>query len=160
MLARHPAKKIVTIDGLAASMASVIAMAGDEIIMPSNSMMMIHNPWGGVVGDADQIDSFGDAIRKMQEQIVDTYANRSKLPKDQVADMMNNETWLTAQEAVDFGLADRIADPVRMAALIDTAKFKNTPTALKAITANWKPRNLDEIRIKGFQKWNSAGRRI
>jgi ATP-dependent Clp protease protease subunit len=156
MLARHPAKKIVTVEGLAASMASVIAMAGDEIIMPSNSMLMIHNPWGGVVGDADQIDSFGDAIRKMQEQIVDTYAKRSKLPKEQVAEMMNAETWLTAQEAVDFGLADRVADSMKMAALVDTAKFKNTPATFKAITANWKPRNLDEIRIKAFQKFNSA----
>jgi ATP-dependent Clp endopeptidase proteolytic subunit ClpP len=157
MLARHPAKKVVTIDGLAASMASVIAMAGDEILMPANAMMMIHNPSGATWGNADEIESFGEAVRKMQGQIVDTYAGRSKLSKERVAEMMDAETWLTAQEAVDLGLADRVVDSVRMAALIDTSKFKNTPKAVKQIAANWKPRNWDEMRIKAFQKWNSAG---
>jgi ATP-dependent protease ClpP protease subunit len=62
MLARHDARKIVTIEGIAASMASVIAMAGDEVVMPENSMIMIHNPFGGVVGEADEVKSFGEAI--------------------------------------------------------------------------------------------------
>ncbi|WP_147296380.1 head maturation protease, ClpP-related [Afipia felis] len=156
MLARHSAKKVVTIEGIAASMASVIAMAGDEIVMPSNSMLMIHNPWGGVVGDADEVDSFGEALRKMQDQIADVYAKRSGASKAKIVELMDAESWLTAQEAVDLGLADRVSDAVRMAALIDTGKFKNTPNSIKEMTANWKPRSWDDMRIKAFQRWNAS----
>ncbi|MEH2551058.1 ATP-dependent protease ClpP protease subunit [Bradyrhizobium sp. AZCC 2262] len=73
MLQRFPARKVVRIDGLAASMASVIAMVGDEIVMPSNAMMMIHNPWGGVVGGAEQLKSFATALEVMQANIVMAY---------------------------------------------------------------------------------------
>src|SRR5690606_17029031 len=59
MLSRHLSKKIITVDALAASMASVIFMAGDERVMPKNSMLMIHNPWGGIIGSSDEIISFG-----------------------------------------------------------------------------------------------------
>lgn len=156
MLERHPANKVVTVEGLAASMASVIAMAGNEIIMPSNSMLMIHNPWGGVTGDSDQIISFGEALSKMRDAIADAYVKRSGIKRSEVFAMMDRETWLSAEEAVSLGLADRVEEPRQMAALIDTNKFRNTPVALKKITADWKPRTLDEIRIKAFQKFNAS----
>jgi ATP-dependent Clp endopeptidase proteolytic subunit ClpP len=100
MLARHQAKKIVTIEGLAASMASVVAMAGDEIVMPSNAMMMIHNPFGGVVGNADAVQSFGEALESMQGSIVATYVRRTKLDAAKVQEVMDRDTWLSADEAV------------------------------------------------------------
>lgn len=156
MLERHSAKKIVTIDGVAASMASVIAMAGDEVVMPSNSMLMIHNPWGGVTGGADEVISFGEALAKMRDAIAGVYAKRSGIECSEVLGMMDRETWLSAEEAVSLGLADRVEEPRQMAALIDTNKFRNTPVALKKVTADWKPRTLEEIRIKAFQKWNSS----
>jgi ATP-dependent Clp protease, protease subunit len=79
MLARFPAKKIVRIEGIAASMASVIAMVGDEIIMPSNAMMMVHCPWGSVTGGVDQLKSFAGALEAMQENIVGAYVKRTGL---------------------------------------------------------------------------------
>ncbi len=159
MLKRHSAKKVVTVEGIAASMASVIAMAGDEIVMPSNAMMMIHNPWGGVVGDADDVESFAGGLRKMQGQLADVYAERSGADREEIVKLMDAETWLTAQEAVDLGLADRVSDAVRMAALIDTGRFRNVPTAVKSIAENWMPQNWHDLQIKAMQKWNSAGRK-
>jgi ATP-dependent protease ClpP protease subunit len=154
MLARHPAKKIVTIDGIAASMASVIAMAGDEIIMPANSMLMIHNPWGTVGGDSETLISFGEALAKMRDQIAETYVARSGQPLDDVLAMMSRETWLSAQEAVDLGFADRVDQPRNMAALVNTSKFLNTPLALRKLTADFKPRNFEDIAAKAWQKYN------
>ncbi len=154
MLARHPAKKHVTIDGIAASMASVIAMAGDEVVMPSNSMLMIHNPWGVMSGDSEAMLSFGEALAKMRDQIAETYVARSGQTMDDVLSMMSRETWLTAQEAVDMGFADRVEQPRKMAALVNTSKFLNTPIALRKLTADFKPRSFEDIAAKAWQKYN------
>ncbi len=131
MLNRHAARKIVTIDGLAASMASVIAMVGDEIEMPSNALMMIHNPTGVAWGDAEQIDSYNSALRKMQDQIVDAYVKRSGADREEIIALMDRETWLTAQEAVELGLADRVSDAVEMTASLDISKFHKVPAAFR-----------------------------
>lgn len=127
MLARHPARKIVTVLGLAASMASVIAMVGDEVIMPSNAMLMIHNPFGGAIGNASTIKSFGEALDVMQSNIRDVYARRTGLPSAQIAQMMDAETWLSAARSVELGFADRTIDPIRAAA-VSTARFRHPPT--------------------------------
>ncbi|OJV00602.1 head maturation protease, ClpP-related [Nitrobacter sp.] len=148
MLDRHPAKKIVTVDGLAASMASVIAMAGDEIVMPSNSMLMIHNPWGAVNGDSETLISFGEALAKMRDTIAETYVARSGQPMDDVLTMMSRETWLSAQEAVDMGFADRVEEPRKMAARVNTSRFLNTPLALRKMAVDFKPRSFDDIAAK------------
>jgi ATP-dependent Clp protease protease subunit len=158
MLERHPANKIVTVDGLAASMASVIAMAGDEIVMPSNSQIMIHNPWGGVVGESDKIMSFGEALAQMRQSIADAYVKRSGMSEADIFAMMDRETWLTAQDAVTLGFADRVEEPMKMAAQFNTSKFRNTPLAIKQMDSNWRPRTLDEIHVRAYQKWNSASK--
>jgi len=130
MLDRHPARKIVTVDGLAASMASVIAMAGDEIEMPRNSLMMIHNPTGSMWdGTADQFESYSEAIRKMENAIADAYVKRSGAERAEIVSLMNRETWLTAEEAVELGLADRVAEPVEARACFDISKFHKVPAA-------------------------------
>lgn len=154
MLSRHAAKKVVTIDGIAASMASVIAMAGDEIIIPSNSMLMIHNPWGMVGGDSEALISFGESLAKMREQIANVYVKRTGQSIKDILSMMDRETWLTAQEAVDMGFADRVEEPRRMAALINTSRFLNTPMALRKITADFRPRSFEDIAAKAWQKYN------
>ena len=132
MLDRHSARVVVTVEGLAASMASVIAMAGDEVVMPSNAMMMIHNPWGGVVGEGDQIVSFGEALMKMQASIIAAYAGRTGLSDKKLSAMMNRETWLSAEEAVELGFADSVQEPMRMAASIDISKFSHAPKNFRA----------------------------
>ena len=156
MLARHPARKVVNIDGLAASMGSVIAMVGDEITMPKNSMLMIHNPWGGISGGPEQIISFGEAIMKMRDNIAQVYVDRTGLDTARILDMMEKETWMTAREAVDLGFADRVTDPIKAVAKFDLSKFKKIPKGLftdSRRSAPDKPHpNLDPIAI--YEKWN------
>jgi ATP-dependent Clp protease protease subunit len=127
MLERHKAHKVVTVEGLAASMASVIAMAGDEVRMPSNAMMMIHNPWGVTMGEADQMISFGEALQTMQDNIVDAYVARTGMDKTEVEAMMARETWLSAKKAVELGFADTVENSLQIAAAFDLRKFKHVP---------------------------------
>jgi ATP-dependent Clp endopeptidase proteolytic subunit ClpP len=127
MLARHKAQKTVTIDGIAASMASVIAMAGDTIIMPENAMMMIHDPSGVVIGTSKDMRELANALDKMKSSMIAAYAGKSGKDREEIAEIMATETWLTAEEAVEMGFADEIEEPVKAAAKFDLSKFKNTP---------------------------------
>jgi ATP-dependent Clp protease protease subunit len=90
----------------------------------------------------------------MREQIADVYVARSSHPLDDILSMMDRETWLTAQEAVDLGFADRVEEPRKMAALVNTSKFLNTPTALRKLTADFKPRSFEDIAAKAWKKYN------
>ncbi|MDP2358358.1 MAG: Clp protease ClpP [Beijerinckiaceae bacterium] len=130
MLARHKAKVTVHIDGVAASIASVIAMAGDEIVMPQNAMMMIHNPAGVVVGQSKDMRDMAEALDKIRDAIVSSYSQRTKMQRDEINALLDAETWLTADEAVEMGFADRTTEPVQMAASFDLSKFKHPPTGL------------------------------
>lgn len=128
MLERHKATITVTIDGIAASMASVVAMAGDTIIMPENAMMMIHDPAGIVIGTSKDMRDLAAALDKMKAAMITAYASKATdLSRDEIAAIMAAETWLTAQEAVDKGFADEVEEPVAMAATFDLSKFKNAP---------------------------------
>ena len=138
-------------------MASVIATVGDEVIMPSNSMLMIHNPWGAIGGNADTLISFGEALAKMRESIAAAYVAKSGMDVEDVYKLMDKETWLDAYDAVDLGLADRVDEPRQMAALVNTSKFQNTPLAIRQMTADWKPRSYEDIAAKAYQKFNRRG---
>jgi len=111
-LRRHPAHKTVFVDGFACSIASVIAMAGDEIIMPANTMMMIHNMWMGAVGNAEQLRKAADDLDVINAAGRQAYLQKAgdKLSEEKLAELMDAETWLTARECVELGLADRIAE--------------------------------------------------
>lgn len=134
MLDRHPARKIVTVEGLAASMGSVIAMVGDEVIMPSNAMLMIHNPFGMVAGGAAEIESFGQALAKMRVNIADAYKARTGMSRGEVLAMMNKETWLSAKEAVEKKFADRVEKAVAVNGRFDVSNFTNVPAVFGRIT--------------------------
>lgn len=107
-LRQHPAKIVVTIDGIAASIASVIAMAGDRVIMPENAMMMIHDPFDLVVGNSSAMRKRADALDKIKTSIVSAYMTRATEEQSSIEQMMTDETWLTADEAVQIGLADEV----------------------------------------------------
>jgi ATP-dependent Clp protease protease subunit len=108
-LARHPAaQKIVTIEGLAASMATIIAMVGTEIVIPSNSYMMIHNPIGAAIGGPEDMRRMADFIDHMRGVAVGTYARRTGLTTDRVSELMDAETYMSAEQALLLGFADRI----------------------------------------------------
>ena len=116
-LKRHSAKIVTHIDSLAASMASVIAMAGDEIHMASNALLMIHNPWTMSMGGAEQLRKDADLLDKMENNINGSYA-RSKLSAEELDAAMEETTYYTAQEALDAGFIDVISDANLAAASI------------------------------------------
>lgn len=104
-LKRYAGEKIVHVDGLAASIASVIAMAGDRIIIPSNAQIMIHKPWSDIwYGNADDLRKEADALDSCQKAILSVYmANaRGSVSEQQMNDMINRETWLTGDQAQEY----------------------------------------------------------
>lgn len=108
----HPAEVTVKVDGLAASAASIIAMAGDTIEMGEGSFLMVHRASGFVYGQADDMLKTAEILEKADGEIIDVYARRSKKPVETVRGWVEAETWFTGQEAVDAGLADKaVADP-------------------------------------------------
>jgi len=123
-LKRNPANVTAYIDGFACSVASVIAMAADEIIMYGNSMMMIHEMQDYVCGNAKQLRKAADDLDKIMKGNIQVYLEKSsgKLEKAKLESMLAAETWLTAQECVEFGLADEISDqqvdPAKTAAVM------------------------------------------
>ena len=125
----HPANLVVHIDGVAASAASVIAMAGDEIIMGSGAMMLFHNGWSVAVGNAAHMRNTADLLDKVDGTLVATYARRTGKDASQVAEWMAAETWFTAEEAVVNGFADRVADdaPQAAAAAWNLSAFERAP---------------------------------
>lgn len=111
-LRRHPAQKVVHIDGFACSIASVIAMAGDKIIMPQNAMMMIHNMWSVVAGNAKALRKAADDLDVISKGNRQAYIQKAgdKLTEDQLIQMLDAETWLTAEDCIRYGLADEYAE--------------------------------------------------
>lgn len=121
---RNSGKKInVKVMGLAASAASLIAMAGDTIEMPENSFMMIHNPWGFAAGDANEMRATADVLDKIGTGLVSTYAKRTGKSEDEITALLNAETWMTAQEAVDAGFATKVVDAVQAKASFELERL-------------------------------------
>ncbi len=129
-LRRHAGKVTVTIDGIAASAASYIAMAGDEIVMPENAFLMIHDPSGLVMGTSADMRAMAEALDKIGAALIRGYAARSGKAEDEIARLMAAETWFDAAEAVEAGFADRLIEPVRIAATFDIGRFRNAPPVL------------------------------
>lgn len=135
-LARHPARVEVDVDGIAASIASVIAMAGDEIRIADNAMMMIHDPHGSAYGGAGDMRKTADLLDQIKDVIVATYAKRTGQPEAELAALMADETWLTAAEAVGKGFADVATADQKIAAChgFDFSQFKRAPAYLSGET--------------------------
>lgn len=148
LLKTHDKKVTVYIDGLAASAASVVAMAGEEVIMPANAMMMIHNPWTVAMGEASDFRKLADDMDKIRDSILTTYENKTGMDRDKIIAMLDDETWLTASEAKDLGFADTILDDVKIAASLGGGsiavngeqfslnRFKNLPVSLVQAAAD------------------------
>lgn len=111
-LKRHPAHKTVYIDGFACSVASVIAMAGDEIVMPKNALMMIHNAWMCACGNAAELRKAADDLDTINAAGRGAYLEKAgdKLDEATLVSMMDGETWLNAEQCIRYGLADRYAE--------------------------------------------------
>lgn len=108
MLKEYPYKVNTQIDGLAASAASVIAMAGDEIRMTPVSMLMIHNPWSIALGDSYEMERMKKTLDEVKESIINSYVLKTKLSRVKISHMMDEETWMSSGKAVELGFADKI----------------------------------------------------
>lgn len=105
MLNEHEGEVTVKVDGIAASIASLIAMAGDKIIMLPGSMMMVHNPWTFAAGNADDLEQVVESLKKCGESMVPIYVARTGQTEEKIKELLKAETWMTAQDAVDLGFA-------------------------------------------------------
>lgn len=109
-LIRRPEKIITYVDGIAASGGSLIAMAGDEIIMPKDAQLMIHNPWTIAAGNADDFRKLADEMDKANVSIQETYLTHFTDSREKLGELLAAESWLTAEEALAYGLATGLTD--------------------------------------------------
>lgn len=119
------------VDGIAASIASVIALAGRETRMPKNALMMIHDPSGLVIGTAADMRDVADELDKHADVLADIYATKSGTAAGTWRRRMGDETWYTGAEARDAGLADTVTDEVQLTARFDLSRCRRVPAALK-----------------------------
>lgn len=134
-LARRQARLQIEIDALAASIASVIAMAGDEIVIAGNGMVMIHQAWTFAQGNTDELAAVAETLRQVDETILNTYEARAgkKSSREQIEAWVKAETWMGPAEAIERGFADRTGDlKTGATAAVKAGRFKNTPAKLLA----------------------------
>ena len=129
----------VIITALAASAASVVAMAGDEILISPVAYMMIHNPWSMAVGDAREMRKTAKTLDEITEGLITAYQQRTGKSRDQLKRMLENETWMSAQTCVDEGFADGIyGGEIRAAACAGAGMLtRATPETIREMCARW-----------------------
>ena len=130
-LKQHSAKVTVYIDGLAASIASIIALAGDEVIMSEGAMMMIHKPMTGVYGNSEELEAIIQRLDDVEEQLIGIYKRKTRLDRTEIKTLLSDETWMSAEEALELGFVDSIMEEeevLDIAACVTSAKWiKNFP---------------------------------
>jgi len=139
ILKNHPARITAYVDGIAASAASVVLMAGDEIVLPRNAMVMIHNPMTVAWGDARDFRKIAENLDIARETIIAVYEAKTGLSREKIISLLNSETWLTAKESISLGFADRMDEQMSISACIsdkrlivngmsfDASKFQHIP---------------------------------
>lgn len=129
-LLKHKATVNVEVTGVALSMGSVIAMAGDHISMAENAVMMVHDPITFAYGNADVMRETADILDKFKVGLVAAYARKTGMNEAEITELMNDETWMTAEEAVAYGFADEVTESVQVAAMFDLTAFRNVPESI------------------------------
>ena len=145
---QHKSKIIAHVDGLAASIVSVIIMGADEVQMAENAFVMIHEPWSIVMGNAEGMRHEADLLDKVRDTIAKTYMNKSGKDRDEINAMMNAETWLNAQEALEAGFIDSIYDEKLEKAevtLFDLSVFNRVPEQLQQSDTMPTARELERV---------------
>lgn len=123
---------VVKVMGVAASAASLIAMAGDKRVMPKNSFMMVHNPWSFAMGNAEELRQTADTLDKIGGSLLATYAARTGLPDDELSAMLATDTWLSADEALEKGFATEVVEDIEAKASFDMARA-DLPENVRAV---------------------------
>lgn len=141
-LKRHKGNVTVHVDGYACSAASIIAMAGDEIVMELGSMMMIHEASSVVWGTKTDMRKEADVLEELEEGLVDIYSTKATLSRDEVKEKINAETWMSASTAVEFGFANKTStteskeDDEQVEETLTNSKKKNILEELKTVLSN------------------------
>jgi ATP-dependent Clp protease protease subunit len=136
MLKDYPADVTVKVDGIAASAAVMVAMAADRVVMNASAYMMVHNPMVGLLGfyNVDDLKGFVDELKTIKQGIIEGYQQKTSLEPEKIAKLMDEETWMTASEAVAFGFADEISTGAKRSNYVNFASmltnYVNTPAAL------------------------------
>lgn len=156
-LVNHPAKISGKVSGIAASAASFVLMAADEIEMPEDSFLMIHNTHGGAYGNAVDLREMADLMDKLGSQIANIYQKRTGQDEQTILDMMTAETWMNASEAKELGFADYVTNAVGVAAKADNFDkyFKEMPfnSANNTMPALENIRDLEKhLRDSGYSR--------
>lgn len=126
-LKNYSGKVVTRIEGIAASMASVIALAGKEVQAYANTMYMIHEPYAFTAGNQYSLRELADILEKMSGQMIDIYSSNASPGKREIAQMMKDEAWLTAKEAKEKGFIDTVLDGKGAKAQFDLSMFSNVP---------------------------------
>jgi len=140
-LKNHPAKVVAYVDGLAASSASRLILAADEVEMASNAFVMIHNVWTMSIGNAAELRKEADVLDKFDQGLANDYAKRTGKELAEILDLMADDTWFNADEALEFGIVDRIGQEQKAAASVSAdflaklEKFHNRPADLPEFKA-------------------------
>lgn len=150
MLRQHKARVVAHVDALAASIASVIVASCDEVIMPENSMLMIHNPWTISMGNAKELRKQADDLDKIAESSVVTYLAKAgaKLTEEKIKQIMDEETWMSAQEAYSYGLCDVVESANQVAASISQKLFETYQRVPEKLLDSKQENSRDQEKIE------------
>lgn len=163
-LKEYRGKVTVKIDGLAASAASIVAMAGDSVEISPVGMIMIHNPWTGAVGDSAEMKTVAKMLDDVKETIINAYEQKTKLPREQLAQLMDDETWFHAQKAIEYGFADKIIGDENPPSIEISSRRQIMNCMTSAIKAKLKAEKKSDNRLdvaQLYKRWNLlANRRI
>lgn len=148
MLLEHEGKVTIKIDGLAASAASVIAMAGSEVLMSPTSLMMIHNPITAAIGDSLEMQKAIDMLKEVKESIINAYELKTNLSRDEISNLMDGETWFDKNKAIEMGFCDGTLTDKRTTDLVTNMVFSRravTNSLLTKIKKEVKTHSMSEV---------------
>lgn len=142
----HKGKKTVYVDGIAASISSVIAMSGDEIVVPDSAFLMVHKPWSLCAGNADKFRQNADTLDKIEDAILSAYCNRTGKPREEISALLSAETYLRGSEALALGFATSLGettvDPIQNKCITSFYnKLSNMPKEFRALLEPAEPKD-------------------
>lgn len=149
MLMNYPNEVNVKISGIAASAASVIAMAGTKVSMAPTAMIMIHNPLTIVGGQKEDLDQAAQMLTETKESIINAYELKTNLPREKISTMMDNETWMNVNKAIELGFADNMLGQDKD--VIDCYSYSDKQSELVLLN-KLKPQTKSNISVKSLQK--------
>ena len=151
LLKQHPATVTSYIDGIAASIASVIALAGNKVIMAENALYMMHNPSGLVMGNAEDMRKMADVLDKIRGTMTGVYSGKSGKLEEEINALLDAETWMNADEAYEAGFIDEIGIEMDLAAcakfvpVMTKAGFKHIPNQIKGTKNGPNERSIEKV---------------